>query len=428
MANLMKRKTKTLIAIFIISVILSLKFPSEIEEEERAKRQKLENEEKTFSVFLQRESATSTRGGVVSLSDELHGLEYDFYRQNCPQAESIVRSTMSRIYMQQNDISFGLLRLLFHDCFIKGCDASVFLDDSNGNKNRSIERQAAPNKTLRGSNEIDMIKEELDNACPGVVSCADTLALATRDAVVLELNQSQNAPALLSSISSSPSTLMVFFQAGGPFYPVFTGRRDSTQSYFDEAMDEIPKPNDNITRTLFLFSRRGFDERETVNLLGAHNVGKISCDFIRNRLTNFSGTGQPDASVDDDFLNELRLACQDSNRTNHDGTVASMTSRETRNSSSATIFQGLSASITSGARFDNHYYQNLLGGRGLLFADQQLMADENTARFVAVYASDDGTTFRRDFSRSMVKMSNLGVLTGTLGQVRNKCSFPTSQS
>ena len=121
MANLMKRKTKTLIAIFIISVILSLKFPSEIEEEERAKRQKLENEEKTFSVFLRRESATSTRGGVVSLSDELHGLEYDFYRQNCPQAESIVRSTMARIYMQQNDISFGLLRLLFHDCFIKVC-------------------------------------------------------------------------------------------------------------------------------------------------------------------------------------------------------------------------------------------------------------------------------------------------------------------
>lgn len=162
--------------------------------------------------------------------------------------------------------------------------------------------------------------------------------------------------------------------------------------------------------------------------IGAHNVGKISCDFIRNRLTNFSGTGQPDASVDHDFLNELRLACQDSNSTNHDGTVASMTSREMRNSSSAMIFQGSSASIPSGARFDNHYYQNLLGGRGLLFADQQLMADENTARFVAVYASDDGTTFRRDFSRSMVKMSNLGVLTGTLGQVRNKCSFPTSQS
>ena len=53
------------------------------------------------------------------------------------------------------------------------------------------------------------------------------------------------------------------------------------------------------------------------------------------------------------------------------------------------------------------------------------MADENTARVVAVYALDGGTTFRRDFSRSM---SNLGVLNGTLGQVRNKCSFPILQS
>ncbi|KAG5241591.1 Peroxidase [Salix suchowensis] len=355
----MKRKTKTLIFIFIISVILSLKFPSEIEDE-RAKREKLEKEEMKFSVFLQRESAMSTQGGVISSADELHGLEYDFYRQNCPQAESIVRSTMAKIYSQQNDISFGLLRLLFHDCFIKGCDASVFLDDSNGNKNHSVERQATPNKTLRGINEIDMIKEELENACPGVVSCADTLALATRDAVVL---------------------------AGGPFYPIFTGRRDSTQSYFDEAMDEIPKPNDNITQTLFLFSRRGFDERETVNLLGAHNVGKISCDFIRDRLTTSLGQD-----------NQMPLS------TDHDGTVASMASREMGNSSSAMIFQGLSSSVPSGARFDNHYYQNLLKGRGLLFVDQQLMADENTARFVAVYASDDGTTFRRDFSRSMVKI------------------------
>ena len=100
-----------------------------------------------------------------------------------------------------------------------------------------------------------------------------------------------------------------------------------------------------------------------LDFIGAHNVGKISCDFIRDRLTNFSGTGQPDASVDPNFLNELRLACQDSSSTDHDGTVASMTSREMGNSSSAMIFQGLSSSVPSGARFDNHYYQNLLKGR-----------------------------------------------------------------
>lgn len=57
-------------------------------------------------------------------------------------------------------------------------------------------------------------------------------------------------------------------QAGGPFYPVFTGRRDSNQSYFQEAMDGIPKPDDNITQTLHLFTLRGFNEKDTVSLLG----------------------------------------------------------------------------------------------------------------------------------------------------------------
>jgi hypothetical protein len=59
------------------------------------------------------------------------------------------------------------------------------LDDSNGDKNSSIERQAIPNKTLKGFDKIDLIKEELEKACPGVVSCADTVSIATRDGIVL---------------------------------------------------------------------------------------------------------------------------------------------------------------------------------------------------------------------------------------------------
>lgn len=130
-----------------------------------------------------------------------------------------------------------------------------------------------------------------------------------------------------------------------------------------------------------------------------------------------------------DFLNEMRLDCQGDNGAIRDGAPAPMISREMRNSTLGVMFfQGLSTSILSGAHFDAHYYQNLLKGRGLLFADQQLMADENTARFVRVYASDDGTTFRRDFARAMVKMSYLGVLTGIQGQVRINCSLPIRRS
>ena len=51
--------------------------------------------------------------------------------------------------------------------------------------------------------------------------------------------------------------------------------------------------------------------------------------------------------------------------------------------------QELSPSISSGAGFDTHDYQSLLKGRGLLFADQKLIANEKTARLVRVYASMD---------------------------------------
>jgi len=41
---------------------------------------------------------------------------------------------------------------------------------------------------------------------------------------------------------------------------------------------------------------------------------------------------------------------------------------------------------------------------------------------VSAYASDDGSTFRMDFARVMLKLSNLDVLTGNQGQVRLSCS------
>nr|XP_028949289.1 uncharacterized protein LOC103437624 [Malus domestica] len=46
-------------------------------------------------------------------------LEYDFYRETCPEIETIVRSTMAQIYSHQKNVSAQLLRLIFHDCFIQ---------------------------------------------------------------------------------------------------------------------------------------------------------------------------------------------------------------------------------------------------------------------------------------------------------------------
>ncbi|TQE05537.1 hypothetical protein C1H46_008872 [Malus baccata] len=46
-------------------------------------------------------------------------LEYDFYRETCPETETIVRSMMGQIYSHQKNVSAQLLRLFFHDCFIQ---------------------------------------------------------------------------------------------------------------------------------------------------------------------------------------------------------------------------------------------------------------------------------------------------------------------
>ncbi|XP_024632881.2 putative Peroxidase 48 [Medicago truncatula] len=221
--------------------------------------------------------------------------------------------------------------------------------------------------------------------------------------------------------------------AGGPFYPVLTGRRDSLQSFFQEATDQIPRPDDNIMHTLHLFNLRGFNARETVSLLGGHNIGKIGCDFVQQRLYDFQGTGQPDPSIPLDFLSQMRLNCPDNSKNNisSNGTFSTFTISKKMNvhhSSSdkgMSYMQALSSAVPSGASFDTHYYQSLLRGRGLLFADQQLMAQEKTAR-LAAYASDDGSTFRMDFARVMLKLSNLDVLTGNQGQVRLNCSHLVS--
>ncbi|KAJ8501033.1 hypothetical protein OPV22_011585 [Ensete ventricosum] len=77
----------------------------------------------------------------------------------------------------------SIVRLFFHDCFVNGCDASVLLDDT---PTMIGEKNAAGNaNSLRGYQVIDAIKSRVEAACRSTVSCADILALASRDAVTL---------------------------------------------------------------------------------------------------------------------------------------------------------------------------------------------------------------------------------------------------
>lgn len=60
----------------------------------------------------------------------------------------------------------------------KGCDASLLLDGEES------EKTAFPSFTVRGYDVIDEAKAAVEDLCPGVVSCADIVVLATRDSVL----------------------------------------------------------------------------------------------------------------------------------------------------------------------------------------------------------------------------------------------------
>jgi hypothetical protein len=69
----------------------------------------------------------------------------------------------------------------FMFCLMQGCDGSVLV---NSTSNNQAEKEATPNLTLRGFDFIDRVKSLLEAECPGIVSCADTLALVARDSIV----------------------------------------------------------------------------------------------------------------------------------------------------------------------------------------------------------------------------------------------------
>ncbi|KHN33516.1 Cationic peroxidase 2 [Glycine soja] len=254
----------------------------------------------------------------------------------------------------------------FHDCFVQGCDASVLIAGDG------TERTAFANLGLRGFEVIDNAKTQLEAACPGVVSCADILALAARDSVSL---------------------------SGGPNWQVPTGRRDGRISQASD-VSNLPAPFDSVDVQKQKFAAKGLNTQDLVTLVGGHSIGTTACQFFSNRLYNFTANG-PDSSINPLFLSQLRALCpQNSGGSNR---VALDTGSQTR--------------------FDTSYFANLRIGRGILQSDQALWNDPSTKSFVQRYLGGfKGLLFNVEFAKSMVKMSNIELKTGTDGEIRKICS------
>ncbi|XP_077210789.1 cationic peroxidase 1-like [Tasmannia lanceolata] len=303
---------------------------------------------------------------LVSLFPDLsHAqLSVAFYDTTCPSVYDIVKSSVRSAINREKRIGASLLRMLFHDCFVVGCDAGLLLDDNL--PSIDSEKKARPNaNSLRGFELIDKIKDTIDKSCAGpVVSCADILAIAARDSVV---------------------------ELGGPSWSVPLGRRDARTANRRVAEADLPSPFADLKDLIGNFSAKGFTAREMVALSGAHSIGVARCLLFRNHLYN--GTNL-----------EVLVASDRKSRCPSNGGDDNLSSIDPQ----------------SPNRFGNNYYQALVKRRGLFHSDQELFNGGSQDDLVTTY-SKDSQTFYTDFANAMVKMGNMNPLTGNNGEIRKNC-------
>ncbi|KAL4380749.1 hypothetical protein AHAS_Ahas04G0064600 [Arachis hypogaea] len=314
----------------------------------------------------------------VFLSSEAQ-LDPSFYNKTCPNVHSIVREVINNVSKTDPRMPASLLRLHFHDCFVQGCDGSLLL---NNTATIVSEQQARPNNnSIRGLDVVNQIKTAVENACPGIVSCADILALAAEISSVL---------------------------GGGPDWKVALGRRDSLTANRTLANQNLPAAFFTLPQLTTAFANQGLNITDLVTLSGAHTFGRAQCQFFFARLYNFNGTGNPDPTLDSSYRQILQSQCP------IDGS---------KNTSVVNL------DLTTPDTVDNKYYSNLQAQKGLLQSDQELFSTPNASTTAIVNNfSANQTLFFEAFKASMIKMGNIGVLTGTNGEIRKQCNFVNSNS
>ncbi|CAL5084297.1 unnamed protein product [Urochloa decumbens] len=306
-------------------------------------------------------------------------LEVGHYNDKCGyhvDVEAIVRKHVSSF---DNGMKAGLIRLFFHDCFIRGCDASILLDPTSDNQ--QPEKFGIPNfPSMRGYEVIDAAKAELEAKCPNTVSCADIVAFAARDA-------------------------SFFLSGGGIDIAMPAGRYDGNVSLASETLPNLPPPFAGLQQLEKMFADKGLDAFDMVTLSGAHSVGRSHCSsFTRDRLPPSATSSDMDPA----FAAELQANCTSPASGGGGGDNTVVEDYETPDV------------------LDNQYYQNVLDRKVLFTSDAALTTKDMTNNLVRVYAIFPWL-WQQKFEEAMVKMSRIEIKTAATGEIRKMCRVVNSK-
>ena len=169
------------------------------------------------------------------------------------------------------------------------------------------------------------------------------------------------------------------------------GRRDAKTASQSAANDQLPSPFADLGTLISKFAAKGLNARDMTALSGGHTIGLARCTTFRTRIYN-------ETNIDPNFATTRRASCPASDG---DDNLAPLDSR--------TSF-----------RFDNSYYRDLVGKRGLLHSNQELFNAGSQDALVRTYSNNVGA-FAFDFAAAMLKMSKITPLTGTDGEIRGNC-------
>ncbi|KAJ6432366.1 hypothetical protein OIU84_019582 [Salix udensis] len=207
--------------------------------------------------------------GASSILSPQDFLSFSYYHKTCPAAEEIINQKMTAWFRKDYTLAASIIRLHFHDCAIRGCDASILLN------HRNSERAAYASKTLRGFQKLRGGVQKLSHA------------------------------RTFSRLRLGRPLFYLAARSGKSHMGVKMGRT----SIAKEA-DLVPQGRENVTALIDFFQERGLNVLDLVVLSGSHTIGRSSCRSFLHRLANYKGTGRPDPTLDRNYLRNLTRSCR----------------------------------------------------------------------------------------------------------------------